>query len=99
MLEKRNPIPVGEAVRRVMEFAFEEKKEVVPLTKAHGRFLAEDIAADIDVPAFDRSPYDGFAIRSIDSKGASRDNPVIFKVVGKLVQDMSLRERWASKKR
>lgn len=84
MLEKRNPIPVGEAVRRVMEFAFEEKKEVVPLTQAHGRFLAEDIAADIDVPAFDRSPYDGFAIRSIDSQGASRENPVIFKVVGEI---------------
>lgn len=84
MLEKRKPIPVGEAVERVMEFAYQEKKEIVPLLQAHGRFLAEDIAADADVPAFDRSPYDGFAIRSIDSLDASSENPVTFKVVGEI---------------
>lgn len=84
MLEKRTPIPIGEAVLRVMEFAFEEKKEHVPLVQAHGRFLAEDIAADEDVPAFDRSPYDGYAIRSMDSKEASSDSPTTFTVVGEI---------------
>ena len=84
MLEKRKPIAVGEAVQRVMEFAFQEKKEIVSLMQAHGRFLAEDIAADQDVPAFDRSPYDGYAIRSIDSQEASSENPVTFKVVGEI---------------
>ena len=84
MLEKRKPIAVGEAVQRVMEFAFQEKVEVVSLQQAYGRFLAEDVTADQDVPAFDRSPYDGFAIRSIDSQEASSDNPVTFKVVGEI---------------
>lgn len=84
MLEKRKPIPVGEAVQRLMEFGFQEKKEFVPLIQAYGRFLAEDIAADEDVPAFNRSPYDGYAIRSIDSKEASSDNLVTFKVVGEI---------------
>lgn len=32
------------------------------------RYLAEDVKADHDVPAFNRSPYDGFAIRASDSK-------------------------------
>lgn len=84
MLEKRKPIPVGEAVQRVMEFAFQEKKEFVSLLQAHGRFLAEDIAADHDVPAFDRSPYDGYAIRSVDSQGACSENPVTFTIVGEI---------------
>ena len=84
MLEKRKPIPVEEAVQRVMAFTYEEKKEIVPLMEAHGRFLAEAIAADQDVPAFDRSPYDGYAIRSIDSQAASSENPETFKVVGEI---------------
>ena len=84
MLEKRKPIAVGEAVQRVMEFAGQEKTEFVPLMQAYGRFLAEDIAADADVPAFNRSPYDGYAIRAVDSQEASSENPVPFKVVGEI---------------
>ncbi|GLC87014.1 molybdopterin molybdotransferase MoeA [Lysinibacillus piscis] len=84
MLEKRNPIAVGEAVQRVMAYAFSAKTERVALQEAYGRFLAEDIAADQDVPAFDRSPYDGYAIRSIDSATASAEQPVTFKVVGEI---------------
>lgn len=84
MLEKRKPIAVVEAVQRVMEYKFEEKIEMVPLQEAHGRFLAEDVAADQDVPAFDRSPYDGYAIRSADSQEACTENPVTFTVVGEI---------------
>ena len=84
MLEKRKPIAVGEAVRRVMELGGQEKIEFVSLQQAHGRFLAEDVAADADVPAFNRSPYDGYAIRSVDSEEASSENPVTFQVVGQI---------------
>ncbi len=84
MLEKRKPIAVGEAVQRVMEFAFQEKKEFVSLLEAHGRFIAEDVAADHDVPAFDRSPYDGYAIRAVDSQEASSEDPITFQVVGEI---------------
>ena len=84
MIQQRKPITVGDAVQRVMEYAFQEKKELVSLLQAHGRFLAEDIAADHDVPAFDRSPYDGYAIRSVDSQGAASENPVTFTIVGEI---------------
>ncbi|UUV27269.1 MULTISPECIES: gephyrin-like molybdotransferase Glp [Lysinibacillus] len=84
MVEKRQPIPVAEAVHRVMDYAFQAKKEHVPLTQAHGRFIAQAIRADHDVPAFDRSPYDGYAIRSIDSQEASSQHPVRFQVVGEI---------------
>ena len=84
MLEKRKPIAVEEAVQRVMDFAFQAKKELVPLTEAHTRFIAEDVVADHDVPAFDRAPYDGYAIRSVDSEEATSDQPVVFQVVGEI---------------
>jgi molybdopterin molybdotransferase len=80
-VEKRNPIPVTEAVEMVMNHVPLMEKEKVHLKDASGRFLAEDLVADHDVPPFDRSPYDGFAIRSVDSIGGSMENPIEFEVV------------------
>lgn len=40
--------------------------ETVPLEKAAGRVLAEDVYADRDYPPFPRSARDGFAVRSAD---------------------------------
>lgn len=71
MLEKRTPIPVDEAVRRVCHFQKQGETEWVALEDSLHRFLAEDITADHHVPAFDRSPYDGFAVRACDTAEAS----------------------------
>lgn len=81
MLEKRNPISIGEAVKKIMEFPFQGKKELVPIEKSYGRFLAEDLVATSDVPHFDRAPYDGFAVRSMDTTTASQNNVVEFEVI------------------
>lgn len=48
-------------------------RESVPLNAALNRILAEDVRADIDVPAFDRSNVDGFAIQAADSFGAMEE--------------------------
>ena len=84
MVEMRKPIPVAEAVRIVMEHAAPIGTEMVGLEDAYGRVLAEPIIAKHDVPPFDRSPYDGFAIRSLDSTGAAGDNRISFSVVGEI---------------
>jgi putative molybdopterin biosynthesis protein len=47
--------------------------ESIPLSEAHGRVLAEDVMAPIDVPGFDRSNVDGFAVRAEDTFGAGED--------------------------
>ena len=47
-----------------------------PLSDAQGRALAQDIVAPIDVPPFDRSNVDGFAVRSADLASASEATPV-----------------------
>ncbi|HDR7794765.1 TPA: molybdopterin molybdotransferase MoeA [Bacillus luti] len=84
MLLKRNPIPVTEAVARVMEYAHQGDIEEVSLIESYGRTLGEDVIADHDVPHFDRSPYDGFAIRAEDTKEAGSSNPIQFEVVGEI---------------
>jgi putative molybdopterin biosynthesis protein len=50
--------------------------EVVPLSAALGRVLADDVHAPVDVPGFDRSNVDGFAVRAEDTFGAAEDSPV-----------------------
>src|SRR5476651_1679508 len=49
--------------------------EQVPLDAALGRVLAEDVVAPLDVPSFDRSNVDGFAVQAADTFGASEDRP------------------------
>lgn len=80
-MERRQPIPVEEAVKKVHQFQKHGQVEWVPLKNSLGRWLAEDILADHDVPAFDRSPYDGFALRAEDTKDASSEHPVEFEVI------------------
>ena len=50
--------------------------EVLHLGEALGRILAEDVRADVDVPSFDRSNMDGFAVQAQDTFGALEEAPV-----------------------
>src|ERR1700745_4369986 len=49
--------------------------ETVTLDAALGRVLAEDIVSPVDVPSFDRSNVDGFAVVAEDTFGASEEAP------------------------
>ena len=49
--------------------------ERIALTEALGRVLASDVTARVDVPSFDRSNVDGFAVRAADTFGASELSP------------------------
>jgi putative molybdopterin biosynthesis protein len=61
---------------------FEKRLDLAPLSAqavslddALGRVLSADIAAPIDVPPFDRSNVDGFAVRAADTTGATEATP------------------------
>lgn len=58
--------------------------ETVDLVEAFGRALAEDLYADLDLPGFDNSAMDGFAIRSSETLAASPLHPAVLKVVGQV---------------
>jgi putative molybdopterin biosynthesis protein len=49
--------------------------ETVPLSQALGRVMARAVIAEVDVPGFDRSSVDGFAVRADDTAGASERQP------------------------
>ena len=56
--------------------------ESVALLDCTGRVLAEDVRAEVDVPAFPRAAMDGFALRGADSFGASDYDPIFVRVIG-----------------
>src|SRR5262245_45879751 len=60
--------------RAVLDLSPLEPEEV-QLSEAHGRVLAEDVISPVDVPGFDRSNMDGFAVRAADTFGAGEDSP------------------------
>ncbi|MFB9975965.1 molybdopterin molybdotransferase MoeA [Pallidibacillus thermolactis] len=83
-MEKRKPIKVEQALKRVFDYARYGSIEYVSIEDSYGRYLGEDLVATHDVPFFNRSPYDGYAIRACDTVNASRDHPIEFKVIGEI---------------
>lgn len=75
--------------------------ERIPLSQCGGRVLAQELIARENVPAFDRSPYDGYAFRAADTQMASIDNPVVLRVLEEIpagaVPTKRVVERTASK--
>jgi putative molybdopterin biosynthesis protein len=70
-------VPPEEAQARfaaAIEFG-PQGSETVMLAAALGRILAADVSAPIDVPPFDRSGVDGFAVRAADTTGATEQTP------------------------
>src|SRR5918992_2498251 len=55
-------ISIDEARRRVLEAVRRLEDEDVPLGDSHGRVLAEDVESAVDVPPFDGSAMDGYAV-------------------------------------
>ncbi len=77
--------PVDEAIRQISRSEISRVgKESVEIFQACGRILAEDVIAKWDVPHFDRSAMDGYAVRAEDTFGASPTNPVILRLVGEV---------------
>jgi len=84
MLEKRTPLQINQAIKKIMEHTIEGKTEVVSITECDQRYLGKDILATNDVPLFTRSAFDGYALRSIDTADASSNQPIELKVLEEL---------------
>lgn len=73
--------PVDAILRRIQHFAF-LPEEPVPLVDCLGRTLAFPFLAGENLPGFDRSTMDGFAVRARDVFGASEGSPALLDYVG-----------------
>ena len=69
-----------EASNLLLTLARTAHTESVPLDKAAGRVLAQPLVAPENVPSFDRSPYDGYALQADDVSLATQDCPVTLKI-------------------
>ena len=76
-------ISAEEALNLVLDKVYpKQKSENAPINEALGRVCADTVYAPIDNPPFDRSPFDGFALRGSDSAGATPENPARLRVAG-----------------
>jgi len=77
-------ISVEEARDRILAFFDRLQPERRALLDALGQVLAQDIVAPFDVPPLDNTAMDGYAVRAVDTAGASEASPRELRVVGDL---------------
>ncbi len=77
-------VSVADAVRMAEQIAPLRKTESVPVAQSAGRVLAVPVAADTDIPGFDRSVVDGYAVRSADTTGAGDAIPALLRITGRV---------------
>jgi molybdenum cofactor synthesis domain-containing protein len=74
-----------EEAKQAIQRHFEAKPsgvEEVPLLEACNRVLAEDVTAPLDIPPFNRSTVDGYAVKAEDTFGADENRPVKLRLCG-----------------
>lgn len=70
-------LPVAVALERILSGITRLPHEALPVTEAYGRVLSADIHSPLDLPPFDNSAMDGYAVRAHDTASA----PVTLRVV------------------
>jgi molybdopterin molybdotransferase len=70
-------LSIEEALRRVLVRAEVLEPESLPADAAAGRYLAQDVTAQIDLPPFASSAMDGYALRAGDTPGRL---PIVFRI-------------------
>lgn len=77
-------ISVDEALQAILRHVNPLDSQMVPITEALDRVLAEDVVSAIDIPPFVNSAMDGYAVRSGDIVGADTETPVTLAVIGEV---------------
>ncbi|TET49080.1 MAG: molybdopterin molybdotransferase MoeA [Actinomycetota bacterium] len=75
-------ISVEEAQRIVLNSGLKPGIQRLPILESLGLTLAEDIISSDDIPIYDNSAMDGYAVRAIDIKGAEKSYPIRLVLMG-----------------
>lgn len=76
-----NLLSVQTARQKILENFVVNSSESIPLQKSIGRILAEDIFSILNLPPFNNSSMDGFAVRTDDIISAGKENPINLEIV------------------
>ena len=77
-------LELEEAVARILATVPVPEREEIPLAEADGRVLADPLRATVDLPPFDNSAMDGYAVRSADVASARPEAPAQLRVTGRV---------------
>ena len=75
---------VEEALERILGIVKVLGQAKVGLMESDNLILAEDIFSSLNIPGLDNSAMDGYAVQAIDTKTATRENPVLLDVIGQI---------------
>lgn len=86
-MKTSNPNPqsllsVEEAKQKILSQILPLGIEKIALPQARNRVVAQNISSKVNLPAFDNSAMDGYAVQSNDLVQATEQNPVVLDVVG-----------------
>ena len=74
-------LSVSEARERLITAVTAVETELISIDQAAGRVLASEITSHLDLPSFDNSSMDGFALQSADITNINPENPITLKVI------------------
>lgn len=75
-------ITINDGINELMSVAKKLEEETINLEDSLGRVSSRDIISNINMPNFRKSPFDGYAVKSVSTKDASNKTPVKLNVVG-----------------
>jgi molybdopterin molybdotransferase len=82
-------VAVADAVVSAVRIAPDPVTEEIPAEYAPGRVLCADVIAPEDIPGFDRSVVDGFAVRAEDTTGSTEALPALLQCTGRVAMGQS----------
>ncbi len=85
MAEFLKVLPYQQARQLVIDHIPESHIEYQPLQKCYQRVLADNITSPEDIPAFNRSTVDGYAVRAADTYGSTESMPGFLQLAGEVV--------------
>ncbi len=93
-------VSISEALNKLKQFKT-LSSETISLEEASHRVTTRDVISQTDLPCFNRSTMDGFAVRAKDTFGATESSPGLFTIIGEIrmgeIGDITLRKGEAVK--
>lgn len=89
-------LELEEALQRILAAMPAAQNELIPIGESDGRFLTETVHSSLDLPSFDNSSMDGYAVRTADVARATPQAPSRLRLAGKVAAGESFPNELAS---